>query len=158
MRENTGDKWALEVLGRVKDCSDFVAAERRYHVNCYVYFQTDPKRWKSHKLVQSLTQRWWACDRLESEIVLRSVKEIQGKMKEQVNGQAVYGVQYIKSSLTNRYQDHIYFCNESRRETIVYFKEMADYLINEKYRQKRQLFKKDLEGSKHWQQIWLRPR
>ena len=141
MRENAGDKWALEVLGRVKDCSDFVAAERRYHVNCYVYFQTDPKRWKSHKLVQSLTQMMenfqWACDRLESEIVLRPVKETQGKMKEQINGQAVYGVQYIKSSLTNRYQDHIYFCNESERENIVYFKEMTDYLINEKYRQRK---------------------
>ena len=79
----------------------------------------------------------WACDRLESEIVLRPVKETQGKMKEQINGQAVYGVQYIKSSLTNRYQDHIYFCNESERENIVYFKEMTDYLINEKYRQRK---------------------
>ena len=29
-------------------------------------------------------------------------------MKEQVNGQAVYGVQYIKRLLTNRYQDQIY--------------------------------------------------
>ena len=73
---------------------------------------------------------------LVSEIDLHSVKEIQDKMKEQDNGQAVYGAQYIERLLTNRYQDHIYFCNEPRRENVVYFKEMADYLINEKYRQK----------------------
>ena len=78
---------------------------------------------------------------------------MQGKMKEQVNGQAVYGVQYIKSSRTNRYQDHIYFCNESGRENVVYFKEMTDYLINEKYRQRKTTVQEDLEGSKHWQQF-----
>ena len=73
-----------------------------------------------------------ACDWLESGIVLHSVKKIQNKIKEQINGQAVYGVQYIKRLLTNRYQGHIYFCNETERGKIVYFKEMADYLINEK--------------------------
>ena len=108
-------------------------------------FAFTPKQTKKVEITQAGTKPntemmenfQWACDRLESEIVLRSVKEIQGKMKEQVNGQAVYGVQYIKSSLTNRYQDHIYFCNESERENIVYFKEMTDYLINEKYRQRK---------------------
>ena len=59
-----------------------------------------------------------ACDWLESEIVLHSVKEIQNKMKEQVNGQAVYGVQYTKRLLTNRYQDHMYFCNEPGGEIL----------------------------------------
>ena len=78
-----------------------------------------------------------ACDWLESGIVLHSVKKIQNKIKEQINGQAVYGVQYIKRLLTNRYQGHIYFCNETERGKIVYFKEMADYLINEKYREKK---------------------
>ena len=78
-----------------------------------------------------------ACDWLESEIVLHSVKGIQDKVKEQVIGQAVYDVQYIKRLLTNKYQDHIYFCNEPGRENIVYFKEIADYLINEKYREKK---------------------
>ena len=48
---------------------------------------------------------------LESEIVLQSVKKIQDKTKKQVSGQTVYGVQYIKMLLTNRYQEHIYFFN-----------------------------------------------
>ena len=73
------------------------------------------KGWKTHKLVESLTQMMEnfqrACDWLESEIVLHSVKEIQDKMKEQVNGQAVYDIQYIKRLLTNRCHDQIYSCN-----------------------------------------------
>ena len=142
MRENMEDQWALEVLGRVKDCSDFVAAEGHYHVNCYARFcsQRDLKKTENTQAGRNPNREMMenfqrACDWLEPEIVLHSVKEIQDKMKEQVNGQAVYGVQYIKRLLTNRYQDHIYFCNEPGRENIVYLKEMAD--INEKYREKK---------------------
>ena len=81
-----------------------------------------------------------ACDWLESEIVLHSIKEIQDKMKEQVQEQAVYGVQYIKRLLTNRYQGRIYFCNEPGRENITYFKEMADHHIHKNYRGKKDNF------------------
>ena len=144
MRENTEGQWALEVLGRVKDCSDFVAAEGRYQVNCYsrFCFQRDPKKAENTQAGRNPNTEMMgnfprACDWLETEIVLHSGKEIQDKMKKQINGQAVYGVQYIKRLLTNKYQDHVYFCNERGREHITYFKEMADYLINEKYRAKR---------------------
>ena len=59
MREDIEDQRVLEVLGQVKDCSNFVAAEGSYHINCYAYFcsQRDPKRWETHKLVENLTQR-----------------------------------------------------------------------------------------------------
>ena len=144
MRENTEDQSALEALRRLKDCSDFVAAEGRYHAYCYARFcsQSDPKKAENTQAgrkpnTEMMENFQRACDWLESEIVLHSVEEIQEKMKEQVNGQAVYGVQYIKSLLTNRFQDHIYFCNEPEREKIVYFKEMADYLINEKCKEKK---------------------
>jgi len=53
-----------------------------------------------------------ACDWLESEAELHSVKEVQDKMRELSNGEEVYGVQYIKNLLVNRYQQHIGFCNE----------------------------------------------
>ena len=44
--KNTEDQWALEAIGQVKDFSGFVAAEGRYHVNCYVRFcsQRYPKK------------------------------------------------------------------------------------------------------------------
>ena len=49
IRENTEDQWIFEVLGLVKDCSDVVATEGRYHVNCYSLFwsQRDPKKAKN---------------------------------------------------------------------------------------------------------------
>ena len=112
MTENIKDQWALEVLGRVKGCSDLVA------VNCYVSFcfQRVPKKAENtqadRKTNTELMEKFQrACGWLESEIVLQSVKEIQDKTKKQVSGQAVYGVQYIKMLLTNRYQEHIYFFN-----------------------------------------------
>ena len=118
MTENIKDQWALEVLGRVKGCSDLVAVEGRYHVNCFVSFcfQRVPKKAENtqadRKTNTELMEKFQrACGWLESEIVLQSVKEIQDKTKKQVSGQAVYGVQYIKMLLTNRYQEHIYFFN-----------------------------------------------
>ena len=126
MRENIEDQWTLEVLGQVKDCSDFVVAEGRYHVSCYAHIcsQRDPKKAENTQAgrkpnTDMMENFKRACDWLESEIALHSVKEIQDKMKEQVNGQAAYDVQYIKRLLANRYQDHIYFCNELRQENVV---------------------------------------
>ena len=126
MREDIEDQRVLKVLRQVKDCSNFVAAEGSYHINCYAYFCSSKKvenpqtGRKSNTAMMENFKR--AYDWLESEIALHSVIEIQDKMKEQVNGQAVYGVQYIKRLLTNRYQDHIDFCNEPGRENIAYFK------------------------------------
>ena len=93
MRENTEDQWTLEVLGQVKDCSDFMAAEGRYHVNCYARFcsQSDPIKAENTQAGSKLNTEMMenfqrAFHWLDSEIVLHSVKEIQDKMKEQVNG------------------------------------------------------------------------
>ena len=77
-----------------------------------------------------------ACDWLEEEALLHSVVELREKMMEFADGKDVYRVQYIKKLLTNRYRVHITFCCEPRRENILYFKQMADYLINTKYREK----------------------
>ena len=120
MRENTKDQWPLEVLGRVKDCSDLMAVEDRYHVSCYASFcfQRVPKKAENTQVgrkpnTEMMENFQRASGWLESEIVLHSVKEIQDKTKKQVSGQAVYVVQYIKMLLSNKcyYQDHIYFFN-----------------------------------------------
>ena len=57
-------------------------------------------------------------------------------MIEFTDGKDVYGVQYINKLLTNRYQDNIFFCCEPAGENILYFKQMANYLINTKYRER----------------------
>ena len=77
-----------------------------------------------------------ACDWLEEEVLLHSVVELREKMMEFADGKDVYRVQYIKKLLTNRYRVHITFCYEPGRENILYFKQIADYLINTKYRER----------------------
>ena len=86
MRENTEDQWALEVLGRVKDCSDSMAVEGRYDVNCYVRFcsQRDLKKAENTQAgrkpnTEMMENFKRACDWLETEIISHSVKEFQDK-------------------------------------------------------------------------------
>ena len=145
MKEDVEDKWAIEVLARVNDCSDFVAAGSRYHVNCYARFssQRDVVKVQNSKGGRKANTEMMgyfenACEWLESETVLDSVEEVRQKMNQYANGKTVYGVQYIKKLLVDRYKQHISFCSEPGRENIVYFKEMADYLINKKYRKRKQ--------------------
>ena len=65
-----------------------------------------------------------------------SVTEFREKIMEFADGEDVYGVQYIKKLLKDRYQDHISLCCEPGRENILYFKQMAEYLIKTKYRER----------------------
>lgn len=57
-------------------------------------------------------------------------------MVEVANGRDLYGVQYIKRLLIDRYKHHVSFFCEPERENVVYFKTMADYLINKNYRER----------------------
>ena len=69
------DKWAIDVLASVEDCADFVAAESRYHSNCFVRFNRDktaekvenPRsgRKRSKELMEYFMK---ACDWLEAEV------------------------------------------------------------------------------------------
>ena len=143
IKADVTDQWAIDVLARVEDCFDFVAAESRYHSNCLLRFNQnkasekieEPKsgRKPSQDLMECFSK---ACDWLEGEMLPHSVSEFREKIVEYADGKDVYGVQYIKKLLSDRYQDHISFCCEPGRENILYFKQMADYLINTKYRER----------------------
>ena len=65
-----------------------------------------------------------------------SVTKFREKMVEFADGEDVYGVQYIKKLLKDRYQDHISFCCEPGPENILYFKQMTEYFINTKYKER----------------------
>ena len=81
----------------------------------------DPK--SGQKPLQDLMECFSkACNWLEAEVTPYSVLEFREKMIEIVNGKDVYGVQYIKKLLTDRYKDHNLFCYESGRENVVYLK------------------------------------
>ena len=140
MKEDVEDKWV----------GNFVAAESRYHVNCYARFssQRDAVKLENSQPGRKANTEMMGyfentCDWLELKTVLHSVEVLQ-KMNQYVNDKTVYGVQYIKKLLVNRYKQHISYCSEpGRPENIVYFKEMADYLINKKYREKEEIVEEE---------------
>ena len=144
LEKKANDNWAIEVQGRIKSCIDFVAAESKYHTDCFARF-TQQKEMKSSENLQSgrkvnidMKECFEkTCQWLESELVFHSVIEVQEKMKEFSGKEDVYGVQYLKSLLTKKYEDHVAFCNEPGRENIVYFKDMSDYLIKGLYRERK---------------------
>ena len=76
------------------------------------------------------------CNWLKDEALSHSIVELREKIIEFTDCKDVYGVQYINKLLTNRYQDNISFCCEPGGENITYLKQMADYLINTKYRER----------------------
>ena len=134
---------------------NFVAAESRYHVNCYARFssQRDAAKLENSQPGRKANTEMMGyfentCDWLELETVLHSVEILQ-KMNQYANGKTVHGVQFIKKLLVNRYKQHISFCSEPGRENIVYFKEMADYLINKKYREKEEIVEEESKESEH---------
>ena len=143
IEEDSTDQWAIDVLSSVEGCVDFVAAESSYHSNCLLRFnqnkepqkKNEPKRGRkpSEHLMECFSK---ACDWLEGETLPCSVIDFRKKMTEFADGEDVYGVQYIKTLLTDRYKDHIAFSCEAGRENLIYFKKMADYLINMKYKEK----------------------
>ena len=120
-----------------------MAAESRYHSNCLLRFNQNKEPQKKNKpkrgrkpsdyLMECFSK---ACDWLEGETLPCSVIDFRNKMTEFANGEDVYGVQYIKTLLTDRYKDHIAFSCDAGRENVIYFKKMADYLINMKYKEK----------------------
>ena len=80
-------QWAIDVLARVEDCVDLVAAESRYHSNCLLRFNQnkasekidEPKsgRKPSQKLMYCFSE---ACDWLEGEVFPHSVVKLREKM------------------------------------------------------------------------------
>ena len=126
IEEDSTDQWAIDVLSRVEGCVDFVAAESRYHSNCLLRFnlnkepqkKSEPKRGRkpSDHLMECFSK---ACVWLEGETLPCSVIDFRIKMTEFADGEDVYGVQYIKTLLTDRYKDHIAFSCDAGRENVI---------------------------------------
>ena len=48
----------------------------------------------------------------------------------------IYDARYIKQLLKSRYGDFIWFSEEVGKESLIYFKNMAEYIIKESKREK----------------------
>ena len=73
----------------------------------------------------------------ESGAELYTITELHFKMIEFSDGADVYTIKRLKQKLQELYQEHIFFANVEGRENVVCFKNMAKYIINEKWQSSR---------------------
>lgn len=73
----------------------------------------------------------------ESGAELYTLTELHSKMVEFSNGDDVYTIKRLKQKLQEHYKEHIFFANVEGRENIVCFKNMATYIITEKWQSSR---------------------
>ena len=132
------DKWGIEVQRRSLDCHDFVAAEARYHKQCYERFYSEktndissPGRPLDQK---SLKYFHLVCEWLESEAEIYSISEIHKKMSDIAgSGENIYSQKWLKAKLQQKYKDHIFFVEALGKSDVVCFRNMADYVVNDKW-------------------------
>ena len=91
------------------------------------------------------------CMWLENDISIHSVQEFRRKMIEickEEDKDKVYDARYIKKLLENRYGDFIWFSEEVGKESLIYFKNMAEYIIRESKEKKKDVHKNRLMKQK----------
>ena len=81
------------------------------------------------------------CLLLESEASrdLLALDELQEKMEKFSESNEAYSTKWLKKKLKDRYSDHLYFAEINGRKNVLCFKNMANYIINEKWYEKRQI-------------------
>ena len=84
----------------------------------------------------------------ESGAELYTLTELHSKMVEFADGDGdgVYTIKRMKQKLQEHYKEHIFFANVEGRENVVCFKNMAKYIINEKW----QSSKNSMEDKAEW--------
>ena len=120
--ENETDSWAIAVQTKINGCLDFVAAEARYHGNCYLRFSgvksvttaTTPKP-TGRKINEEMMAYFnETCDWLESEAIIHSVCDFRKQMVLIANKNDIY-VRYIKKLLEKRYGTSYFFHSQTRK-------------------------------------------
>ena len=76
---------------------------------------------------------------LESECgaELYTLTELHSIMTEFSDGSGVYTTKRLKQKLQEYYQEHIFFANVEGHENVVCFRNMAKFIINEKWQSSR---------------------
>ena len=73
----------------------------------------------------------------ESGAELYTITDLHSKIIEFSDGADVYTIKRLKQKLQELYQEHIFFANVEGCENVVCFKNMAKYIINEKWQSSR---------------------
>ena len=139
------DQWGAEVCGRLQNCNDLVADEAIYHRQCHTKFFH--KMGASTKSVgrpgdTSIKDIFKClCDwfETESEIELVTLKELHEKMLSLSDGKDVYSIKWLLNKLKELYGDQLIFAEVNGKHNVLCFKNMKNYIINNKWYQERSL-------------------
>ena len=79
------------------------------------------------------------CQWLEAEgdADLYTLAELHSKMSELSGESEVYTIKRLKQKLQERYKEFIFFAEVEGRSNVVYFRNMAKYIINDKWYSER---------------------
>ena len=135
--------WAAQVKHRLLNCSDLVQAEARYHHTCHGKFSASEElsspltKIPAGRQVNTNSMQFFdqLCDYIECQAEVYSLRELHEKMVELANGndEMVYSVKWLKVKLSDKYGDHVQFCEKDGKCNVVCFRDMVNYIINDKW-------------------------
>lgn len=141
--DKRGDTWASEVQTRLYGCIDLVAVETVYHSKCFCRFMLNKELEQAleSKIMgrpeDQMMLQWFKmlCHWLESEAGVESytLTELHDKMKEISDNPDIYTVKRLKQKLQEHYKEFMFFAEVQGRSNVVCFKNMAKYIIKEKW-------------------------
>ena len=137
------------VQGRLQSCIDLVAEEAVYYRTFYQKFLSNegesnpvgrPFNVDSNNAFNKLCL--WLQSEASTELqeqIVTVLDELQEKMERFSESNEAYSTKWLKKKLKDRYSDHLYFAEINGRKNVLCFKNMANYIINEKWYEKRQI-------------------
>jgi len=143
--DERADPWGILVKGRLESCNDLPAEEAVYHAHCHTRFMNclpmlgcfdsdklgrpkDPERLKSfHDLCEWLDTK--------AENMMYTLEDLQKYMGGCSDSGSVYTTKHLKRKLDEHYGDHLYTANVCGRKSVLCFRNMCSYIINDTWYQ-----------------------
>ena len=136
-----GDKWAIQVKGRLISMNDLVAEEALLHKRCNTNFSrgssfnTDGAGGRKQDDFQlELFDELCTWLETELELSLLTLEEIHQKMismDKSPDKTLAYSKKHLRNMLVDRYQEKKYFTSRERRTAVLCFKDMSASIIRE---------------------------
>ena len=123
-------------------CCDLVAEEAVYHKNCHRnFYRANVQSTSCGRPVDSMKSETFEkiCGRLElNDCELLTLQDVSNKAKVLLpDNDEVYSEKWLKQKLIQWYGDHIQFNEVRGRRNVICWKEMASYIVNEKWREEQ---------------------
>ena len=141
LQKDSGDKWALEVFGRLQGIIDLVPKEALLHKRCNTNFirgstckaDGGSGRKKEDERIRLFEQ---LCDWLEGEmehslLTLQQVYQKLLALDPSPDKSLSYSKRYLKDKLEEKYNDRLYFTSQERRSDVLCFKDLTADILRE---------------------------